>query len=100
VFPVAVGKRSTPTPTGRFFVTDVILIRNPYGAYGPAALGLSGHSNVLTRFGSGDGVLGIHGTNEPWSVGRSASHGCVRMRNRDVLALVRIAPTGTPVTIS
>ena len=99
VYPVAVGKASTPTPAGHFYVTTTNLTGNPAGAYGPAALGLSGHSNVLTTFGSGDGIIGIHGTNEAASVGRSVSHGCVRMRNVDVLKLIHITPAGTPVII-
>jgi len=98
-YPVAIGKASTPTPTGLFFVTDLIETNDPGGAYGPAALGLSGHSDVLTRFGSGDGVLGIHGTDEQSSIGRSVSHGCIRMVNADSLTLERTVPDGTPVVI-
>jgi len=98
-YPVAVGKASTPTPAGLFFVTDLIETNDPGGAYGPAALGLSGHSDVLTRFGSGDGVLGIHGTDEQSSIGLSVSHGCIRMRNADSLTLERTVPDGTPVVI-
>ncbi len=98
-YPVAIGKASTPTPAGLFFVTDLIETNDPGGAYGPAALGLSGHSDVLTRFGSGDGVLGIHGTDEQSSIGRSVSHGCIRMVNADSLTLERTVPDGTPVVI-
>jgi len=98
-YPVAVGKASTPTPAGLFFVTDLIETGDPGGAYGPAALGLSGHSDVLTRFGSGDGVLGIHGTDEQSSIGQSVSHGCIRMVNADSLILERTVPNGTPVVI-
>jgi lipoprotein-anchoring transpeptidase ErfK/SrfK len=98
-FPVAVGTKVTPTPAGRFYVTDNLSTGNPSGAYGPYALGLSGHSDVLFQFGIGDGVLGIHGTNEPGSLGKDASHGCIRMRNADILALARHMPVGTPVTV-
>lgn len=99
-YPVAVGKPSTPTPAGLFFVTDRILTGDPAGAYGPAALGLSGYSDVLTKFGIGDGVLGIHGTEEQSTIGRSVSHGCVRMRNADSLVLLRTVWLGTAVVIS
>ena len=99
-YPVAIGSARTPTPSGLFYVTDRILTGQPDGAFGPAALGLSGHSDVITRFAGADGVLGIHGTSEQWSVGRSVSHGCVRMRNADSLALLRTVPVGTPVVIA
>jgi lipoprotein-anchoring transpeptidase ErfK/SrfK len=99
-YPVAVGTRRTPTPVGRFFVNENPATGNPSGAYGPYALGLSGHSDVLQQFGSGDGVLGIHGTNEPSSIGTDASHGCVRLRNADITALYRATPLGTPVVVT
>jgi lipoprotein-anchoring transpeptidase ErfK/SrfK len=69
------------------------------GPYGPYAYGLSGFSNVLTSFGSGDGVIGIHGTNEPWLIGKDVSHGCIRMRNDDIERLAQFLPLGTPVEI-
>jgi lipoprotein-anchoring transpeptidase ErfK/SrfK len=98
-FPVAVGTRATPTPSGRFYVTDNLSTGNPGGAYGPYALGLSGHSDVLMTFGIGDGVLGIHGTDEPASIGTDASHGCVRLRNADITTLRAVVPLGTPVLV-
>jgi lipoprotein-anchoring transpeptidase ErfK/SrfK len=98
-FPVAVGTKATPTPPGRFYVTDNLSTGNPSGAYGPYALGLSGHSDVLLQFGGGDGVLGIHGTNEPGSIGTDASHGCIRMRNADITALRAAVPLGAPVVV-
>ena len=68
----------------------------PYGSY---AYGLSGFSNVLTSFGGGDGVIGIHGTNDPSSIGQDVSHGCIRLQNADIERLVRFLPLGTPVDI-
>jgi lipoprotein-anchoring transpeptidase ErfK/SrfK len=47
----------------------------------------------------GGGIVGLHGTNDPTSIGRRVSHGCIRMRNADIRALVRILPLGTLVTI-
>ncbi len=99
-YPVAVGTSRTPTPAGRFYVDDNPATGNPSGAYGPYALGLSGHSDVLLQFGSGDGVLGIHGTNEPASIGTDASHGCVRLHDTDITALYRATPLGTPVVVT
>ena len=98
-FPVAVGKSTTPTPKGLFFVADKIETGQPYGAFGPYALGLSGYSNVLLSFDGGDGVVGIHGTNVDSSVGHAVSHGCVRMHNRDVTTLYKRIWLGTPVVV-
>jgi lipoprotein-anchoring transpeptidase ErfK/SrfK len=66
-----------------------------YGAY---AYGLSAYSKVI-RDWEGGGIVGLHGTNDPTSIGRRVSHGCIRMRNADIRALVRILPLGTLVTI-
>ncbi len=96
---VAVGAPGTPTPTGRFYITDLLENDDPSGAYGPFALGLSAHSDTLTEFAGGDGQIGIHGTNDPSSIGRSVSHGCVRLPNELIAGLARTLPLGTPVTI-
>ena len=95
--PIAVGTSLTPTPRGRYYVTDLIRSRDPF--YGPYALGLSAHSTVLTSYAGGNGQLGIHGTNQPWSIGRDVSHGCIRVRNRFIRRLARAVPIGTPVDI-
>ncbi len=97
---VAVGMPSTPTPPGTYYVNAVVLTGRPQGAYGPAALALNGFSDVLTEFGGGDGQLAIHGTNKPGSIGRSASHGCVRVANDVVALLAEHVPLGTPVEIT
>jgi lipoprotein-anchoring transpeptidase ErfK/SrfK len=97
---VAIGSKQNPTPTGQFYVTDLLDTGNANGAYGPFAFGLSGHSETLSEFGGGDGQLGIHGTNEPASIGQAVSHGCVRVPNEIVKQLVGLVPLGTPVTIS
>ena len=99
-YPVAVGAPGTPTPTGLFSITDRLPTLAPYGPYGPYAFGLSGYSNVLTSFDGGDGVIGIHGTNADWSVGHAASHGCIRMHNRDITSLYKLVPLGTPVQVT
>ena len=97
--PIAVGTRQNPTPTGRFYVTDRVKPEDPGGAYGVFALGLSAHSDTLTEFGGGDGQVGIHGTNESASIGRAASHGCVRVPNK-VAAVLTGVPLGTPVVVT
>jgi lipoprotein-anchoring transpeptidase ErfK/SrfK len=95
---VAVGKPSTPTPTGDFFVDFITDMK--CCAYGPFMLSVAGFSNVIFQFGKGGtGQIAIHGTNADWSVGKAASNGCVRMHNADITALARMVPPGTPVKI-
>jgi lipoprotein-anchoring transpeptidase ErfK/SrfK len=98
--PAAVGTAEFPTPTGTFFVADKLATGEEDGAYGPLALGLSGYSDVLTEFAGGDGQVGIHGTNDPASIGEAVSHGCVRVSNDVITRLTEIVPLGTPVTIT
>ena len=69
------------------------------GAYGPFAIGLSAHSDTLTEFAGGDGAIGIHGTNDPASIGNPVSHGCVRVPNDVAVQLAQMLAPGTPVTI-
>ncbi len=97
--PVAVGKASTPTPAGQFFAVELLQPSNPGGAYGSYAFTLSAYSEVYQTFGSGDGAVGVHGTNESSSIGRDASHGCVRLHNPAIERLARTLPLGTPVFI-
>ncbi|HET9657132.1 MAG TPA: L,D-transpeptidase [Kineosporiaceae bacterium] len=97
--PVAVGAGSTPTPTGRFYVTDRVRPPDPHGAYGSFALGLSAHSDTLQSFGDGDAQIGVHGTDEPASIGRAVTHGCLRLSDSDAAKLSSV-PLGTPVTIA
>ena len=96
---VAVGSAKYPTPLGSFFMRELARPRNPKGAYGPWAFGLSGYSNVLQTFGRGDGQIGIHGTNQPGLLGQGVSHGCIRMRNATIVKLANILPQGVPVEI-
>jgi lipoprotein-anchoring transpeptidase ErfK/SrfK len=96
---VAIGRPSTPTPTGRFYITVKLqppVISRVYGAF---ALGLSGYSNVLDQFGTGDGQIALHGTANSASIGQAASAGCVRLDNQAVTTLAETLPLGTPVTI-
>ena len=94
------GKAVSPTPTGRYFVTDLLRPPDPGGFYGPYALGLSAHSPVYTSFAGGNGQVGIHGTNRPDALGRDVSAGCIRVDNRAITRLARLLPLGTPVDIS
>ena len=96
--PVAVGSPATPTPVGRFYVDQRIVTTNPSGPYGPAALGVSAFSNVLTGWAQG-GPIGIHGTNAPWSIGRAVSNGCIRVPNGTLKRLFAATTGGEPVVI-
>ncbi|MBQ3023507.1 MAG: LysM peptidoglycan-binding domain-containing protein [Clostridia bacterium] len=82
---VATGKPETPTPTGIFEVVNKEI--DPGGPYGTRWLGLSAKG------------YGIHGTNNPASIGTAASNGCIRMYNEDIEALFDITVVGTPVRI-
>jgi lipoprotein-anchoring transpeptidase ErfK/SrfK len=98
--PIGVGTAQTPTPGGVYYIKELLQPPNPDGPYGPYAYGLSGFSNVLDEFKGGDGVIGVHGTNEPDAIGTDVSHGCIRMRNEAILELVPVLPLGTPVHIT
>ena len=94
----AVGRPETPTPTGSYYVNQRLLAGDATGPWGPGAIGISAFSPVLVDWPQG-GPIAIHGTNEPWTIGHAASHGCLRIAN-DVLArLIRLVPDGTPVRI-
>jgi L,D-transpeptidase catalytic domain len=98
-FRVGIGTGSTPTPVGRFYLTSLFKLPDSGSVYGPYAYGLSGYSEVLKSWKLG-GIIGLHGTNDPGSIGRRSSHGCIRLHNRDIRALVKILPLGTPIEIS
>jgi hypothetical protein len=83
--PVGVGRTMLPTPAGHFYVTEKLTtIGGPL--YGPYALGTSAYAPTLSEW-PGGGVVGIHGTDEPQLIPGRPSHGCVRLRNADIIAL-------------
>ena len=98
-WPVGIGRQATPTPTGSFYVT--VKLRPPQisAVYGAWALGISGYSDVLDQFGTGDGQIALHGTTDPGDLGREVSSGCIRLDNGAITSLARMLPLGTPVTI-
>lgn len=94
---IGVGKPAWPTPKGRFYIRNRLTsYESPF--YGPLAFGTSARSPTLTDWPDG-GFIGIHGTNQPELLPGRVSHGCIRMRNEDILELGRRLPIGTPVTI-
>jgi len=95
--PIGVGKRSTPTPGGKFWIREKLA---GFGtAYGPLAFGTAAYSKQLTDW-PGGGVIGVHGTDEPNLVPGRPSHGCIRMHNKDILRLAKQMKPGTPLLIS
>lgn len=98
-FAAVVGKPSTPTPRGEFFVEeDVQLAAASVGA--PFALALSARSNVLQEFEGGPGQIAVHGLNHVGGVlGTAVSHGCVRLDAAAMSWLVQRIGPGTPVSI-
>jgi hypothetical protein len=100
VFKAVVGKPSTPTPAGEFFVEESIALRS-YDVGAPFALALSARSEVLQEFDGGPGQIALHGLSNVGGVpGTAVSHGCIRLADAVMRWLVaRIGP-GTPVTIT
>jgi lipoprotein-anchoring transpeptidase ErfK/SrfK len=100
VFAAVVGKPSTPTPHGEFFVEeDVALPPSAVGA--PYALALSARSDVLQEFAGGPGQIALHGLeNVGGTLGTAASHGCIRLANNVTGWLVHRIGPGVPVTIT
>ena len=96
---VVVGKAATPTPTGRFFVTDFEQKRRG-SAYGPWILPISAYSQALDTFAGGVPVIAMHGTNHPELIGSAASNGCIRMPDDVIDILHSRLPLGTPVDIT
>jgi L,D-transpeptidase ErfK/SrfK len=84
-YPIAVGRILYNTPIGKFIVINKA--PNPGGPFGTMWMSLSKQH------------YGIHGTNDPSSIGKAVSKGCIRMYNRDVEELARTIPIGTQVVI-
>ncbi len=92
---VAVGARGAETPLGLFYVTWRFKPTAPI--LGAFAFETSAYSK-LTDW-PGGGIVGVHGTDSPWLLGQAVSHGCVRMHNRDAVALRSLMKLGTPILI-
>ena len=100
VFTAGVGRPSAPTPTGYFYLTELLVAADPNGPYGAYAYGTSAFSDVYSEFEGGPGQIGVHGTSDPSSIGRNVSHGCIRLGDRDLGTLAKMVPAGTPLTIT
>lgn len=98
-FAIGIGTQDTPTPIGSFFLNSLLRPPERGSVYGAFAFGLSAYSDVITDW-EGGGIVGLHGTNDPSSIGHESSHGCIRMTNDAIRLLARTVPLGTPVEIS
>ncbi len=97
---VVIGKPSTPTPRGAFFIEEALALSS-YETGGPYALATSARSNVFQEFEGGPGQIGIHGTNNlSGAPGSAASHGCIRLRTRAITWLARRIGAGVPLSVT
>jgi lipoprotein-anchoring transpeptidase ErfK/SrfK len=96
---VAIGASGTPTPPGKYYTRVLIQAPDPNTVYGPFAYGLSAHSEVLNEYNGGDAEVGVHGNNDASVLGKSVTHGCIRMDNDEITKLSKVLPLGTPVEI-
>ncbi len=98
-FRAVVGKPATPTPTGSFFVEEVVRVRAGHPG-GPFALALSARSTVLQEFEGGPGQVAIHGTRGlSGAAGSAVSFGCVRLSPSAITWLAKRLSGGVPLTI-
>jgi lipoprotein-anchoring transpeptidase ErfK/SrfK len=93
-----VGRPGTETPTGRYYVNQLLLSDDPAGVFGPGGVGISAFAPRLSQWPQG-GPIAIHGTDQPQTIGRAASLGCLRVPNRVVRWFLQNVPAGTPVLI-
>jgi lipoprotein-anchoring transpeptidase ErfK/SrfK len=99
-FRAVVGKPSTPTPQGVFFVEEALALASRH-AGGPFALATSARSNVFQEFEGGPGQIGIHGTNNlSGALGTAVSHGCIRLGTHAITWLARRIGAGVPLVVT
>jgi lipoprotein-anchoring transpeptidase ErfK/SrfK len=99
-FRAIVGKPSTPSPRGRFFVEEAVALSSSQSG-GPYALATSARSSVLQEFDGGPGQIALHGTgNLSGALGTAVSHGCIRLSPRAITWLARRIGAGVPVTVT
>jgi lipoprotein-anchoring transpeptidase ErfK/SrfK len=94
---VGMGAPGTPTPHGSFWIREKFHVSGN-SLYGPRAMGTAAYSDVLTDW-PGGGVIGLHGTDEPGLIPGRPSHGCIRLKNRDIERLYALTPIGTPLLV-
>ena len=96
---VAIGRRSNPTPKGRFTVTDKLRVTDPDSPYGCCVLALSGHQTDLPDYWPGGDRLAVHATSEESTIGDPVSLGCLRTVSTRARWLIETVPLGAPMFI-
>ena len=96
---VAIGRESTPSPVGKFFLTEIIKNSSDTGLYGAYIIPINGYSEVLDSFDGGLPQVALHGTNQPELLGSKASNGCIRMANDAITKIAENVPAGATVEI-
>jgi L,D-transpeptidase catalytic domain len=97
--PVAIGRRSNPTPKGRFTVTDKLRVTDPNSPYGCCVLALSGHQTDLPEYWPGGDRLAVHATTDESTIGKPVSLGCLRTVSKRARWLIHTVPLGSPIFI-
>lgn len=99
--PVAIGTTDRPAPGGTYYLKELLQPPDGGGPYGVYAYGISGFTTALTSFNAGQGLIGIHGTNDPSVMGQDVPLGSIRLPNESITRLVTEIglPLGTPVEI-
>jgi lipoprotein-anchoring transpeptidase ErfK/SrfK len=97
---IGVGQPQWPTPKGQFYIRAKLTGYGGKGSfYGPIAFITSATSDALTDW-PGGGLVGVHGTSLPGLIPGRISHGCVRLKNKDIVKLAKLMPVGTPLTVT
>lgn len=96
---VGVGTVNSPTPPGTYYTTELLRPPDPDGFYGPFAYGLNGFNGAPADQEGLNGQMGLHGTNDPTTLGREVTLGCLRVSNGAIRALATMLPVGVPIFV-
>jgi L,D-transpeptidase catalytic domain len=96
---MAVGRKDSPTPLGRFTITDKLRVTDKGSPYGCCVLALSGHQEHLPKDWPGGDRLAVHATTDTSSLGHAVSLGCMRVNSAEARWLIRSIPLGTPIFV-
>ncbi len=97
--PIAVGVANAPPPGSAYFLKELLQLPAPDTVYGAYAFGLSGFTNQVTNLERGEGVTGLHGTNDPARLGKSVRGGSIAVSNETITVLAVTVPLGVPVDV-
>ncbi len=99
-YTVGIGARDSPTPTGRFAVTDRLVTNDRQGPYGCCILALSATAPHAIPGWTGGNRIAIHATPASETIGEPDSHGCLHVTQAEARQLIGIVPLGTPTVIT